>query len=140
HIHQQVVPNPLPPFFSHPHSLDCLIYLDELNDTNGPLCCLPGTHWRTELDLPTEDFSDKPGQMIVKVPAGSCVIIHSNLWHRALPTRPEGTKRRLVIITYTPTWMRQAPYGVRPADGLTEPLRQNGDDEIRELLGVGGYT
>jgi ectoine hydroxylase-related dioxygenase (phytanoyl-CoA dioxygenase family) len=140
HIHQQVISDPLPPFFVHPHGLDCLLYLDDLNDANGPLCFLPGSHWNTRYHTASEDFEDKPGQVIVRAPAGSCVIIHSNLWHRALPTTPAGTKRRLIIMTYTPTWMKQAPYGVRPTDGLTQALLQSGDEEVRELLGVGGYT
>lgn len=140
HIHQQVIANPLPPFFVHPHGLDCLIYLDELNDANGPLCFLPGSHWWTNYETPNQDFADKPGQVFVRAEAGSCVIIHSNLWHRALPTTPQGTKRRLLIITYTPTWMKQAPYGTKPQDGLTQALLQDGDEEMRELLGVGGYT
>jgi ectoine hydroxylase-related dioxygenase (phytanoyl-CoA dioxygenase family) len=140
HIHQQVISDPLPPFFDHPHWLDCLIYLDELNDANGPLCFLPSSHWNTRYHTPNEDFEDKPGQIIVRAPAGSCVIIHSNLWHRALPTTPAGQKRRLIIMTYTPTWMKQAPYGTRPQNGLTQALLQEGDEEVRELLGVGGYT
>ena len=32
HLHRRTVPKPLPAFFSFPHTLDCLIYLDELND------------------------------------------------------------------------------------------------------------
>jgi len=140
HIHQQVISDPLPPFFVHPHGLDCLLYLDDLNDANGPLTFLPASHWNTRYHTPSEDFEDKPGQVVVKVPAGSCIIIHSNLWHRALPTQPEGKKRRLLIMTYTPTWMKQAPYGVKPTDGLTGALLQEGDEETRELLGLGGYT
>lgn len=140
HIHQQVISDPLPPFFVHPHGLDCLIYLDDLNDANGPLCFLPASHWNTRYHTSNEDYEDKPGQVIVRAPAGSCIMIHSNLWHRALPTTPQGSKRRLVLITYTPTWMKQAPYGVKPQNGLTQELLQRGDEEIRELLGVGGYT
>jgi hypothetical protein len=66
--------------------------------------------------------------------------VHSNLWHLAKGMRPDGHKRRLVIITYTPTWMRAAPYGVKPKDGLLRPLEDSDDPEIRELLGLGGYT
>ncbi|MEZ4736147.1 MAG: phytanoyl-CoA dioxygenase family protein [Caldilineaceae bacterium] len=140
HFHQRVIATPLPPFFVHPHALDCLIYLDELNDANGPLCFVPGSHWRTQDELPADDYADLPGQVTVRAPAGSCVIIHSNLWHRALPTRPHGTKRRLLILSYTPTWMRHAPYGVKPEQGLTETLHHHADEETRELLGLGGYT
>jgi ectoine hydroxylase-related dioxygenase (phytanoyl-CoA dioxygenase family) len=140
HIHQNVVPDPTPPFFVHPHAIDCLIYLDDLTDDNGPLCFLPGSHSDLKMDLPMHDFQDLPGQVLVKVPAGSCVIIHSNLWHRALPTRSTGGKRRLLLFTYVPTWMRQAPYGVKPQHGLTEELLTDADEETRELLGLGGYT
>jgi hypothetical protein len=57
-----------------------------------------------------------------------------------LPTIRSTGKRRLLILTYVPTWMRQAPYGVKPESGLTERLLANGDPETKELLGVGGYT
>jgi ectoine hydroxylase-related dioxygenase (phytanoyl-CoA dioxygenase family) len=140
HIHQKVVPDPQPPFFVYPHAIDCLIYLDNLTDDNGPLCFLPGSHRDMKMDMPMHDFHDLAGQVLIKVPAGSCVIIHSNLWHRALPTKPEGTKRRLLLLTYVPTWMRQAPYGVKPQNGLTERLLTDADEETRELLGLGGYT
>ena len=35
HQHLRVIPNPLPPWFSQPHAIDCLIYLDDLNDDTG---------------------------------------------------------------------------------------------------------
>jgi ectoine hydroxylase-related dioxygenase (phytanoyl-CoA dioxygenase family) len=140
HIHQQVIPDPLPPFFSHPHGLDCLIYLDDIDDDNGPLCLLPGTHLQPFFSLPNNDFEDKPGQVELKVPAGTAVIVHSNLWHLAKGMRPGGRKRRLIIVTYTPTWLRAAPYGVKPQDGLLRELEQSKDPETRELLGLGGYT
>ncbi|MBI1928294.1 phytanoyl-CoA dioxygenase family protein [Candidatus Poribacteria bacterium] len=140
HFHQRVISDPLPPFFVQPHAIDCLVYLDDINDATGPICFVPGSHrWLLEA-LSTEDYADKPGQIIMRVPAGSCVIIHSNLWHRALPTHPDGTKRRLLILSYTPTWMKQAPYGVKPANALTVALLKDADAETRELLGVGGYT
>ena len=140
HIHQQVVPDPLPPFFSYPHGLDCLLYLDDIDDANGPLCVLPGTHLQPHFSLPNGDFDDKPGQIELKVPAGSVVIVHSNVWHLAKGMRPGGHKRRLIIITYTPTWLRAAPYGVKPQHGLLQELEQSQDEETRELLGFGGYT
>jgi ectoine hydroxylase-related dioxygenase (phytanoyl-CoA dioxygenase family) len=140
HFHHRVVSKPLPPFFAEPHALDCLIYLDDANDANGPLCIVPGSHrWRLE-ELPSEDYSCKPGQVILRVSAGGCVMAHGSLWHRALPTTPQGTKRRLLILSYCPTWMKQAPYGVKPTNGLTKTMLENADPETRELLGVGGYT
>ncbi|HTE21159.1 MAG TPA: hypothetical protein VK689_22570, partial [Armatimonadota bacterium] len=73
------------------------------------------------------------------LPAGSCVLMHGALWHRALPTRPEGTVRRLLLLGYGPTWLKPSIYGHPPEDGLTKALLKNADEETRELLGVAGY-
>lgn len=139
HLHRRTVTDPLPPFFVYPHTIDCLIYLDELNEANGPIAFLPGSHLRIHDDLPAEDYGDKPGQEVLYAPAGSCLIMHSNIWHRALPTRPEGTKRRCLMLCYGSIWMRRSPFGVKPENGLTDELLKEADQETRELLGVGGY-
>jgi ectoine hydroxylase-related dioxygenase (phytanoyl-CoA dioxygenase family) len=140
HVHQQVIPRPLPPFFCYPHGLDCLFYLDDVTNESGPLCVLPGSHTPGTPGLPDDDYADRDGQVMLFPRAGSCAIIHSNLWHRALPTQASVERRRVVILTYVPTWMRPAPYGAPPAGGLTQGLLAGADDELRELLGVGGFT
>ncbi len=139
HFHQRVVPDPLPPFFFRPVVLDNLIYLDDITPESGPLVVLPRTHLRDD-DLPSGDHSDKPGQVTLTVPAGSCVTSHSSLWHKALPTLPGSAKRRLLILGYSPVWMKQVD---RPSagngQGLTDTLLPDADEETRELLGVAGY-
>jgi hypothetical protein len=65
--------------------------------------------------------------------------MHSNLWHRALPTRPDGEKRRLLILCYGPTWMRYSPFGTKPDNSLVDALLEEATPETKELLGVGGY-
>jgi len=134
HFHQRVVPDPQPAFFYRPVVLDNLIYLDDITLESGPLVVLPGTHHVDE-DIPNGDFSDKPGQVVVTVPAGSCVTSHSGLWHKAMPT-VGGGKRRLLILGYSPVWMKQID---RAGGGLTDALRNSPDEEIRELLGLSGY-
>jgi len=141
HFHLRLVPDPLPPLFSRPQSLDALLYLDDVDDKNGPLCVLPGSHHGLEQDLGKDDFEDKPGQVTLRLPAGSLVLAHGSLWHRALPTQPGGTIRRLLLFGYSPAHMKPAIYGKKPEDGLTVPLlqRQDLDEETRELLGLAGY-
>lgn len=137
HFHQRVVPEPLPPFFSRPHVIDCLIYLDDLNEANGALRVVPGTHHRIHDDIPAADrWGDLEGQVTLQLPAGSCVMIHGCLWHRALPTTPEGTIRRLLILPYAASWLKLPSYGKRPENGLMQPLYEDADQETRELLGV----
>ena len=135
HFHQRVIPEPLPAFFSRPAVLDNLIYLDDVTEDSGPLLVVPGSHILDE-EIGAGDNADKPGQVMLTVPAGSCVTIHASLWHRALPTRPGSGVRRLIILAYSPTWMKQSD---RTGGGLTDALLPGADEETRELLGVGGW-
>jgi hypothetical protein len=118
--------------------LDILLYLDDIDDLNGPLRVVPGSHNWFEADQPANDFGDHPDQVVPRVPAGSCVMCHGALWRRAMPTQP-GSTIRLLLFGYGPAWMKQAIYGEKPKDGLTKTLLQDPDRETRELLGVDGY-
>lgn len=140
HFHQRVVPDPEPSWFHRPIVVDNLIYLDDLTLDSGPLVVLPGTHLRNA-DLPSGDFSDKPGQVLVTCPAGSCVTSHSSLWHKALAPQPGGGKRRLLILGYSPVWQKQVdrPSALLREGGLTDALLADADTETRELLGLEGY-
>jgi ectoine hydroxylase-related dioxygenase (phytanoyl-CoA dioxygenase family) len=135
HFHQRVVPDPLPPFFFRPVVLDNLIYLDDITEDNGPLVVIPGSHEWNE-DLPPGDHSDKPGQVMVTVPAGSVVTSHSSLWHKALAPKPTAKRRRLVIFGHSPTWMKPID---RIGGGLSEELLKGANEETRELLQRAGY-
>jgi len=138
HIHNRVIPNPLPPFFAHPHSLDALIYLDETTERNGPLCVIPGSHKDIHMDIGFRDHMDKDGQILITVNAGDCVFSHSNLWHRVLPALekgPEGARRRVLLLGFMPSWFkRDFPKGIRPTIRLAERVGDN-DAELKELLG-----
>jgi ectoine hydroxylase-related dioxygenase (phytanoyl-CoA dioxygenase family) len=136
HIHQRVVPTPRPPFFSPPHVLDALIYLDDIGDDSGPLCMVPGSHLWEDREFPGGPHDDIEGQVLVRVPAGSVVLIHGNLWHRALPTTPGGDVRRLLILPYTHAWTQLPSFGERPRNGLMAPLFDSPDPVTREMLGI----
>ena len=139
HQHLRVVSNPLPPWFSRPHCLDALIYLDDLNIDTGPVSIVPGSHNWLDREVPTDAYEPIAEEVEICVPAGSAVLIHGNLWHRALPTLK--TKRRMLILSYTPTWLRKSPHGgPQPEDGLTKSFLEEADQEEQMLLGVGGYS
>ncbi|MCW8128777.1 MAG: phytanoyl-CoA dioxygenase family protein [Planctomycetota bacterium] len=140
HWHQRVVPQPVPPWFSFPHIVDALVYLDDLTDATGPICVVPGSHKRIHEGLPSHDFADKAGQATLRLPAGSAVLIHGNLWHRAMPTLPHGTRRRLIIAGFAPTWIKAPPFDKLPnPDGLMARRCKDGSAEDRELLGLTGF-
>ncbi len=140
HFHQRVIPEPLPPFFCRPHIVDALIYLDDVNDANGPLCVVPGSHQWIEEDLADDDYLDKPGQRLLHLAAGSCVLVHGSLWHRAMPTRRDGTIRRTLLVGFGPTWMKRWSQEEPMSSPLTEALLADADQETRELLGTSGWT
>ncbi len=140
HTHRRMIPEPTPRWFSTPHTLDVLVYLDPTSVANGPLAVVPGTQDRHRDQPEPDDRSDIAGQVVLELPAGSAVFMHSNLWHRGMPTLPEGSKRRLLLFSYAPIWFRDSPNGTRPGDGYAERLRADANVEIgtRELLGVEG--
>jgi hypothetical protein len=136
HIHQRVVPTPRPAFFSLPHVLDALIYLDDVTDASGPLCLVPGSHHWEDREFPGGPHDDMENQVLVRVPAGSVVLIHGNLWHRGLPTTPGGDVRRLLILPYAHAWTKLPSFGDRPGNGLMAPLYASSDPITREMLGI----
>lgn len=137
HIHMRVVPEPLPPFFSYPHAIHCLLYLDDVNQENGPLCVLPGSHQRWHETYSAGDASDKPGQIVLSPAAGTCLMMHGNLWHKTLPSSPKAGLRRLVFFGYMPSWMRwNEKGGIEPERSLIrDELIETSDPEAREVLG-----
>jgi hypothetical protein len=135
HYHQRCVPRPLPPWFTRPHAIDHLIYLDGLDDDTGPLVVMPGSHGRDER-LPSGDQGDKPGQAVVRCAPGGVVSCHASLWHRALAPEPTGPKRRMLIIAHSAVW-------VKPSDpvggGCGEAWITASDAESLELAGRAGF-
>lgn len=138
HQHMRVVSKPIPPWFSQPHCIDCLIYLDDLNEDTGAVAVVPGSHNWLDKAAPNT-YQPVAGELELRVKAGGAVLIHGNLWHRGLPTL--RTKRRMLILSYTPTWLRKSPHGGQPPeDGLTRAFLEDADMEEQMLLGVGGYS
>ena len=138
HRHLRVVSNPLPPWFAQPHCLDALIYLDDLNNATGPIAVMPGSHRWLDRDAPS-GYEPLPGEQVFRLRAGDAILMHGNLWHRALPT--VSARRRMLILSYTPSWLRRSPHhGPRPEAGLTTAFLEDADLEGRMLLGEGGYS
>ena len=117
HHHMRHVPKPLPPFWSYPHRVDCLIYLDELNAQTGGLYVVPGSHLLQHQPLNhttmmritdgisganiVEDSGSVGGgavsnsiqpQLITGTAPGTVVLMHRQLWHRAAPNLRLNTK------------------------------------------------
>lgn len=140
HFHQRINMDPAPPFFAPHHVIDCLVYLDDLDTNSGPLCVVPGSHRWERRDLPADDYDDMEGQVEIREPAGTAVIMHTNVWHRGKPNTPEGHRRRLVMLAYTGITMDHLRNARLPEGGVIARALATGDPELAELVGAAsGY-
>lgn len=137
HGHLPVIPDPLPPLFSFPHQVHCLIYLDHITEREGAFCLLPESHLNAGIRIPFRDQSDQAGQLAVFFEPGDAILIHANLWHRSIPSKASAGARRLLLLGYVPSWIRSdiGLHGVVADTSLRAELALTGDDEERELLG-----
>jgi hypothetical protein len=137
HGHLPVIPDPLPPLFCFPHQVHCLIYLDRISDREGAFCVLPGSHMDPQVRIPLRDQSDRDGEARLYFEPGDAVLIHANLWHRSIPSHADAGPRRLLLMGYVPSWIRQdiGEHGVKAVGALRAGLASRGDAETRELLG-----
>lgn len=141
HIHQRVNCDPLPPWWSAPQGVDCLLYLDGLDRASGALAVIPGSH-RDPTRRLAWDHVEYPDQVVVELPPGSVVVMHPNLAHRSIAAQHAQRRRRLVIVNWVPTWYRTSPYEKRDyADWIATMAERWADQPERlELLGIGGYS
>ena len=65
---------------------------------------VPGSHHWFDGEPPPLRYEPMPGEQTLRLPAGSMVVIHANLWHRGVG------KRRILILVYTPCWLRESPH------------------------------
>ncbi len=124
-----------------------LCYLTDVDETNGGLRLLPGSHHRStalhallpeahseESDAVASDdaaMSDVPGQLSVRLRAGDAVAIDYRLLH-GTHTNGSDNRRDCVLLSFTPSW-RDLPPDVRahlvshpaqPAAGEAPPAWQ----------------
>lgn len=137
HIHLRCLPHPMPPFFCYPHAIHVLLYLDDVGEREGPLCVLPGSHHDPALRVAANSREDLPSQVQIQPKAGEVILIHGNLWHRAVESRRGGRKRRLMIGAFSPSWLRdEYQVGQRgDIDWRAEYQAENNQPEMTELLG-----
>jgi len=137
HIHLRCVPDPLPPFLCQPHAIHSLLYLDDIGEKEGALCVLPGSHRDLLRCVPDDSREDLPGQALLHPNAGDVVLIHANLWHRAVESRRGGGKRRLLLGAFTPSWLRD-DYAVGSRGDIDWRAEYRADcswPDMAELLG-----
>ncbi|HCL31786.1 MAG TPA: hypothetical protein DIC52_25570 [Candidatus Latescibacteria bacterium] len=82
-------------------------WLTDLPETSmGNLVVLPGSHRHQYVDeYDTHELI--PGELIVKVKAGTITIMNSSIWHRVEPNT-SSTIRKNIFFAYCPAWITAA--------------------------------
>jgi ectoine hydroxylase-related dioxygenase (phytanoyl-CoA dioxygenase family) len=84
-----------------------LTYLQDLNDDNGPMLIFPRKLGEPTAPPQDLDALDWAGQVELRVPAGSLVVVDESTWHAVRPKRDAGL-RVFVGLGYA---AREAPIG-----------------------------
>ncbi len=75
-------------------------------DHMGNLVVLPGSHRHQYVDQ-YDTHESIPGELIVKVKAGTLTVMNSSIWHRVEPNTSE-TVRKNIFYAYCPAWITAA--------------------------------
>lgn len=126
-------------------ALSCWMALDDVDEDNGTLCFLPGSHKLPRFKgqggierVTTEDIyrafpeleSTEP--YVVRMNAGSCTFHNANLFHLGTANR-SNRERRAMIIVYMPDGTTHDDKG----DPLTKPLGfKEGDPIVGEIFPI----
>ena len=103
--------------------LQCYYYPQEVKLEDGPTMVLPGSHHRLVDREAISHYGDIVGQISLTVPAGTVVMTHYSIWHKA---GPKLNDRRRGMIKYS--YFRNSPPKrdwVRESDD-TPPYRNRG--------------
>lgn len=118
------------PYGSLPGQINCGYFLDELNQENGPIVILPGSH--RALFRPPEGHPHFPDELAVMARPGQALLFDGWLYHRGAANRSDDS-RRVCLMCYQNAWMKSR----EPFDGpRVTKLREQGTPEQQLLLGA----
>ncbi|HUY46335.1 MAG TPA: phytanoyl-CoA dioxygenase family protein [Streptosporangiaceae bacterium] len=131
--------SPQPRLGAVPAVITALIYLDPADTQTGPLYVLPGSHHTPH--QPPATMSALPGQAELVITPGQVVVMNAALWHRGGPNNSDRT-RRLITVQLSSIFLPPHSFtATTPSVAYTRlagQARDDGDEPLLELLGLGG--
>lgn len=132
--------SPAPRLGDIPAVITALIYLDPADAQTGPLYVLAGSH-RTP-GQPPATMSPIAEQAELVTAPGQVVLMNAALWHRGGPNISPDRTRRLITLQLSSIFMPAHSFAVTPPSAaytrLAAQARNDGDEPLLELLGMGG--
>jgi hypothetical protein len=124
--------------YHRPLLFNALSYLQDLDDKNGPLRILPGSHMKAMSLTSEEKIQPHPDEVIVYPQAGDVAVFHNAMLHSGTANYSKDY-RYLFFLTMNHSWLKhRANYSGPVSESVKARARVNGDHRLLRLLGEDG--
>ena len=121
--------------YHRPLLFNALSYLQDLDDENGPLRIIPGSHLKALSLTPEERKQPHPDEVIVYPTAGDVAVFHNAIVHSGTANYSKDY-RYLFFLTMNHSWLKhRANYSGPISESVKARARLTGDRRLLRLLG-----
>ena len=121
--------------YHRPLLFNALSYLQDLDDRNGPLRILPGTHMKAMSLTPEERTQSHPDEVILYPQAGDIAVFHNAMLHSGTANYSDDY-RYLFFLTMNHSWLKhRANYTGPVSESVKARARHTGNRRLLRLLG-----
>ena len=121
--------------YHRPLLFNALSYLQDLDDENGPLRIIPGSHMKAMALTPEERKQPHPDEVILYPKAGDVAVFHNAMIHSGTANFSKDY-RYLFFLTMNHSWLKhRANYSGPISEAVKARARATGDRRLLRLLG-----
>lgn len=121
--------------YHRPLLFNALSYLQDLDDENGPLRIILGSHMKAMSLTPEEKKQSHPDEVIVYPKAGDVAVFHNAIVHSGSANYSKNY-RYLFFLTMNHSWLKhRANYSGPVSESVKARARATGDRRLLRLLG-----
>jgi len=121
--------------YHRPLLFNALSYLQDLDDRNGPLRILPGTHMKAMSLTPEERTQSHPDEIILYPQAGDIAVFHNAMLHSGTANYSDD-HRYLFFLTMNHSWLKhRANYTGPVSESVKARARHTGNRRLLRPLG-----
>jgi ectoine hydroxylase-related dioxygenase (phytanoyl-CoA dioxygenase family) len=114
---------------------NALAYLQDLNDENGPLRIIPGSHMKAIRIEPKERAKHHKGEVVLYPKAGDVAIFHCSMLHTGSYNFSDEY-RYLYFMTLNHSWLKHREnFNGSVCQNIKAKARENKDRRLLRLLG-----
>ena len=121
--------------YHRPLLFNALSYMQDLDDENGPLRIIPGSHMKAVSLTKEERSQPHPDEVILYPKAGDTAVFHNAMVHSGTANYSQD-HRYLFFLTMNHSWLKhRANYSGPVSESVKARARATGDRRLLRLLG-----